>query len=470
MIARVARTVSLICALMAAWSDARAADDKAWSTAEYGVCIHVAVDSAANPGIVDASFVPRLEQHIRRNLYPYWKSEITSHSGGQQSILLRQLDQLDHLKAEFETGADKTIYLTVTATGGGIHLACREHDVLTDRWTPVVAREVRQELILPQCCFELVYDTFAPRATVQIAPDNDQRAVLAFQGAELLSDVNKSLLTAPLNVFQPYLVRTSRSGASAGRVIEVPWTYLVTEDADGSSWNAEVYAGTRRPFGARRRAGVDIVALELKPVASGTQLRFHAGHDQSQALAGYEVFEKAADADEFQPAGFTDGNGSVRIARGDFPVTLVALRAEAQPLAQVPVAAGAMQELNVPVSDDVARLRVQESLTTFCEQMVDVVARRNILMARARDQLQKGKQKQAKDLLGQIGDLPTRANMDRYLATLERDPASHSENPRVQVKIDRLFADSRKMMSTYLTTRELLELEAEINSSASASE
>jgi hypothetical protein len=60
--------------------------------------------------------------------------------------------------------------------------------------------------------------------------------------------------------------------------------------------------------------------------------------------------------------------------------------------------------------------------------------------------------------------------MDRYLATLERDPASHSENPRVQVKIDRLFADSRKMMSTYLTTRELLELEAEINSSASASE
>ena len=230
-----------------------------------------------------------------------------------------------------------------------------------------------------------------------------------------------------------------------------------------------VYSGTRRPFGARRRAGIDVVALEIKPVAEATRVRFHAVHDKSVGLAGYEVFEKAANGDEFQPAGFTDQDGSILVKRGDFPITLVTLRSDSQPLVQVPVAAGASREIQIPVSDDAARLLVQETLTTFKEQLVDIVARRNILMARARNQLHNGKTKEARELIAEIGDLPTRANLDRYLATLERDPASKSENQRVQAKIDRMFADSRKLMSTYLTTRELMELQSEVNNSQNAS-
>jgi hypothetical protein len=444
---------------------ARAADDKTWLNASYDVRLHVAIDSSAEPGLVTEKLVERLERLVHRNLYPHWRCAITSHSGHLRTALLQQLRRLEQVEADFETGTDKTIYLTITATPSGIDLACRERDTLTEQWSPVMVRRTRQELLLVQSSFELLCETFSPHALVQIDPQQDDHTQLALRGSALLPAANTGLFVKTRSVFQPFLVRTSRSGASVGKVMPVPWTYLVAEERQDLSWQAMVYSGSRRPFGVRRRAGIDIVGLELKPVAGSTLVRFHAGHDPEQALAGYEVFEKAANADEFLPTGFTGVNGGIVVERREFPVMLVALRTGTQPLVQVPVVPGANAELKISVSDDIARLRVQESLTTFREQMVDIVARRNILMTRARDQLTKGKQQEAKKLLEKIGDLPTRANMDRFLATLERDPASHSENPRVQAKIDRLFADSRKMMSTYLTTRELLELETKVNNS-----
>jgi hypothetical protein len=322
--------------------------------------------------------------------------------------------------------------------------------------------------LLPQSCLELLCDTFAPLALVRVSPADDGQAELSFQGSQLLDSANEGLLVRDSDVFQAFLVRTNRAGANVGKVLEVPWTYLVTDEVKDNGWSARVYSGTRRPFGARRRAGIDIVALGVKPVGETTQVRFHAGHDKSIGLAGYEVFTKSATAKEFQPVGVTDQHGTLFVTKGDYPITLVTLRSEAQLLAQVPVAPGAVAAVDIPIADDTARLLVQETLTTFREQLVDIIARRNILMARARDQLQKGKAEAARDMLDQIGDLPSRANLDRFLANLERNPANRSENPRVQAKIDRLFADSRKMMSDYLTTREVLELETEVNRGAAA--
>lgn len=444
----------------------RAADVKTWISESYRIHIHVAIDSSASPGALSSGAIAKLAEQVHRTLYPFWKTEFTVHSGVQRTILLRRLSQLEHDDSEFETGRDKTLFLTLIASPAGIRLSCRELDGLTRHWSPVMLRDVPQAVLLTQHCFELLCETFAPRALVQPDVQNENQAALVFRGSALLHPESHQLLIRAGEIFQPYLVRTNRAGSTVGKVLEVPWTYLLTTARQEEDWTAQVFSGTRRPFGARRRAGIDIVAVELKPTGGTTRVRFHAVHDDSISLAGYEVFTKAATDDRFEPAGFTDLDGSVVVRQHEYPIVFVTVRSDARPLVQVPVAPGAVAEVQVPVADDAARLLVQETLTTFKERMVDIVARRNILMARAREHLKNGKTREAKQLLAQIDDLPTRANLDRYLVTLERDPATQSKNPRVQHKIDRLFADSRKLMSTYLTTRELLELESEINRAA----
>jgi small-conductance mechanosensitive channel len=108
-------------------------------------------------------------------------------------------------------------------------------------------------------------------------------------------------------------------------------------------------------------------------------------------------------------------------------------------------------------------------LTTFKEQLIDVVARRNILIARTRDQLKKGKKQEARKLLDQLDELPNRSALSRQLDGVENNSENRSENPRVQAKIERMLADSRKLLGSFLSTREIIELEVEVNNSETTS-
>jgi hypothetical protein len=219
-----------------------------------------------------------------------------------------------------------------------------------------------------------------------------------------------------------------------------------------------------------RRAGIEIIALPLKQYLSSTRVRFHTSHQDTIGLSGYEVFTKQSNGKQFLPLGVTDDTGSVVVPRGESPITLLALRSESQLLAQVPIAVGTSKMIDIPIADDAARLSVQAELTSFKELLVDTVARRNILMARIRDQLAKGKQPEADKLFKQLDELPKRAAMNRQLDAIANNSAHRSENKRVQAKIDRLIADSRELLGSFLSNNELLELESEIRTSASTVE
>ena len=60
-----------------------------------------------------------------------------------------------------------------------------------------------------------------------------------------------------------------------------------------------------------------------------------------------------------------------------------------QLLAKLPVVPGAERRINVPLPDDEARLVAEARLAAVREDLIDVVARRNILMARTRQKIEK---------------------------------------------------------------------------------
>jgi hypothetical protein len=144
---------------------------------------------------------------------------------------------------------------------------------------------------------------------------------------------------------------------------------------------------------------------------------------------------------------------------------MLLLRSDGQLLAKVPVPAGAGPTWNIPIADNVSRLRAQAEAQVVREQLVDVVARRAIMMARIRAMLKQNRIDDAKALMTELDSLPSISVFGRNIENAaKRIPAS--DDPAVQRTIDKLFSSTRELLTKLLSARAIIELQGEINSAA----
>ena len=206
------------------------------------------------------------------------------------------------------------------------------------------------------------------------------------------------------------------------------------------------------------------MAIALRNPPAVTRVRFYARHDKSQGLSGYEVFRRTDDDAESELLGLTSSDGTVDVVPDDKGgVVTLFLRSDGNLLAKVPVPPGAKPLIEVPIADDTARLRAQAELTSLREKLIDVVARRAILMARIRDRIKAGEFDTARDLLATLEDLPGRAQFDQELTAVERKKKNESEDAQIQQRIDKMFAETRKLLGRFLSVRQVSEVRNELN-------
>ena len=461
----------IVLVLMVSAMPGRAADEKSWELATYRVQLHVVVDSSARPGALSAEQLSaELMQRIRTTIYPLWIVEVVLPQGRERTYQLHSL--IDFPDEEEKSGAskfDKQMFLTAQVSPVGILLSSREFDCYTGRWTPILKTIVRQEHMVSQQSLELLCRVFAPLAMVRVDPDDEEQVSLLFKGEDLPRQTTETLFVREGDLFQPLLVRLSRtSGAAPEMIANVPWTFLVAEKPGDAGWQCRVFTGTRRPFGMRRRGRVELMALGLKTPLTETMIRFHASHDESQGLRGYEVFEQDLTSGEYNLLGVTNYQGSIPIEKTGAPVRMLVLRSDNQLLAKVPIIPGATTETQIPIADDVARLLVKEEMEVLKERLIDVVARRNILMARVRAFLEQGQLDDAEALVAELNALPNRADFAQEIESLQALTQSrgnnqyHSENPRIQGKINKLLENTRALLGRFLGVREITQLENEV--------
>ncbi|WP_146450483.1 hypothetical protein [Bythopirellula polymerisocia] len=448
-----------------------ALDDKSWELAPYRVQLLVVVDSSARPGAITAEqFSADLKQRIRTTLYPLWSVELVLPQAADRT---RQLSGLGNLEDESEQSEtvrfDKRIYITAKVSPLGISLSSRELDIYTGRWTPVLNKLVRQDHMVTHASLELLCQVFAPLAMIHADPNDEEHVSLVFKGADLPRQTDEPLFVHRNDLFQPLLVRLSRtSGAAPETIVDVPWTYVVAEEPEDAGWLCRVYTGTRRPFGTRRRGRVELMAIALKAPLYETQVRFHASHDESQSLRGYEVFEQEPETGEYKLLGVTNYQGLIPVTRTDAPVRMLILRSDNQLLAKVPVVPGVRTLAEIPIADDMARLLVQEDLEALKEKLIDVVARRNIIMARVRAFLEQDNLDEAQKLLTELNALPNRGDFAQEIKSLQDLTGSgansqyHSDNPRIQAKIGKLLDNTGTLLGRFLGVREITQLENEV--------
>ena len=468
------RRAAFAFAALALWatSPAGADDDKFWALSAYDVHVAVVVDDAARPGTdLGESLVRYLTDRIDATINPLWQAEVelvapgdlAARSGGLAEI------EFEQLPAELRR-FDKLQTLVVRATSRGFEVKCREFDAYVRCWGGLQQQSVRQASFLHEYCFQLLLDVFAPIATITPRKDDPLAAELIFRGVDLPRRTEEDLFVEPGQILQPLLRRTNRAGELVGGgVPPIPWTYLTAVEPTDQGWVARIDSGLRRPFGGRRRGRVQTLAFTLRPANQSTNVRFYARHQPDEGLAGYEVYRRAPSDDESTLLGLTDANGTFTLPAERQGVVTLFLRSDGQLLAKAPVVPGAATLVEVPIADDPARLRAAAELTAIREQLIDLVAQRAILMARARAALDGGDVAAAQEFVNELGRLPSRSVFDQKIAAAERGiSANELEDAAVREKIEKMFADTRNLLGRFLDSRPVSQLQTEVTQAGRA--
>ena len=421
----------------------------AWEMLPYRIQLLTAVEP-------DASLPPRLEQELPADLAARlpavvggaWRLEAGVAPAELRHPILHSLGRLTaaELPAAAKKG-DKVILLGIAAKDNGYQVRARELDLVTGLWNTTVTRNVRQTGSLRQEALWCLVSAFAPMARIEKV--DDKIVTLKLRAAALVRrDAGLSLLQ-PGTVFRPVLVKSDARGTlQPGQVEAIPWTYLTPTEAKTSA----------SPFTARLETGLSgtvipdyhptrqRLALGISPSQDSTKVRLVA-QGTDAPLEGYEVVaqepEVAGKPGAIMSLGRSGLEGSVVVPKGASTVrTLLILHGE-EVLARLPLVPGLAEEITISLADDRPRLAVESVLSRIQDDLVDLVARREVLVSRIKAATTARNTAAADKLKDQLQKLPS---VDPLLAELgkEQGAADALDGP-VRQKMQARLTEIRKL-------------------------
>ncbi len=345
---------------------------------------------------------------------------------------------------------DKLFLLGIRDELTGLTIAVRELDCRTRLWQPVVTRHVSQPGRVADEAFAALVDAFVPFGRVESAKGKE--AVVRVRADGLITGEQSPARIAERDVLVPIIRRNDRLGEPLENGIQqAAWTFLTVSGRTGNQWQCLVSSGMTSPLGGRSSARTVRLALRAKPRLDATELAVRTQGDQPAPLAGYEVYSKAPEADDADLLGVTDWRGRIAVVRKPNPLQILYVRNGGQLLARLPVVAGLEPLVAVQVTDDAPRLFAEGYVKGLQNRAMDLVARRELYIARFRRHLQNKEYDQAKTLLETFRGLENRADLARQLD--QQAQRVKSSDRRVQAKIDQLFTDTRQLLLKFLDPR-----------------
>lgn len=451
-------------AVLASAAISLAADpSKFWDAKPYRINVIIAVDAPGQQSEQLASTLPAyLVRRADAAIGPLWQLSLTPATGELRHLLLDDIDSITTKQLpKSDPAPDKQILLVIRTTPWGYELTGREYDSYVDRWGGTLRASTPQSSALPEQLFALLQRVVTPLAQFHLDPSNDRQVILLPRGASLPHPTDDGLWATEGDIYLPVFRRTTRDGELVpGGIQVVPWTFLEIASVDPQQAVGHIESGSTRPFALRQRGRIEQVAIALRADSGETVVRLQSRTQKDKLLVGYEIFSQNTGEHDTRLVGASDQRGQVHVGPGTSAVQLLYIKSGGDLLARVPIVPGFAPAVDVPLPDDDLRMEAAARLSAMREDLVDLVARRNIVMARVRKELEDKNYQQARKLLEMLDELPTRA---QFTQNLEREQRLHrTKDPQVQRQIDQLFAGMQTVVGKFLDSQPIADLHEQL--------
>ncbi len=408
--------------------------DAVWQTRPYEVVIAIDTTASGLTPLQRERLAEEVVQRVRNRLPGFWRV---------------------HAAEDDATPIDKRFDVTVLASGSGYHITAYEHDETLASPGDEVTASAADAADLAERVFTAALATFRPIALLTRDPNDAGRVTLEYRAAERAPESGVGV-AAPGTLLLPYRRKLDREGQVLSSE-PIPWTYLIAQPApEEGEVAAKVISHTRRPFVARTGGRVEQLAMAA-PIdpSRRTRLRLHAHDNPATSLPGYEVNIAPPGESALRPLGLTGDDGTVLLPAGG-EVWMAHVRCGSIAVASIPVAAGIAEAVDVPLVDERSRLRAELEVTSLREELIDTVARRKILGERIRRLAEAESFDAAKELLSEFDALPGMSDFTRRLDSVQR--GAKAPHPMAKARLEKLFEQTRAVVSTSLDARESREL------------
>jgi hypothetical protein len=200
--------------------------------------------------------------------------------------------------------------------------------------------------------------------------------------------------------------------------------------------------------------------LVVRPHADGTNVELQARDQPTTKLAGYDVYQRLPGEKNTTWVGRSDWRGRLHIARDEHPLKIFYVKNGGRLLARLPMVVGAESQVTAELTDDSLRLEAEGFLRGLQEEFVDLVARRKVLAMRVQRRMEDGKLEEAEKLVDEMRQLETRQDLERRIR--ERQATFQTRDRAQQDQINRLFRDTRSLLSQHLDPAEIDHLRDEL--------
>ena len=324
------------------------------------------------------------------------------------------------------TAIDKNFALTIDRVGTAFRLSGVEWDRASQSITGVEVQTTFDRRILPNLAADLVFGLFRPLVSITNVDKN--QVEMRIRGGELLPP-DANLTPFATGDFVTSFTRHLGKNRELKRLQMIPWTQIRIDQADRSYLKGTIISAFVSPLGGTRRR-IEMLGLKIRPPQGQTRLQVIPRGKPDSPMAGYRVEvldrpETKEDKVTDRVTLRTDRNGFVDIpADPAKPLRYLIVYSGAAPLAKAPLIPGHARQLVLEAPDDAPRLNVEAETELLQSELIDVVARREVLMARARAASSKDNWELVTDMEKQVEALPT---LEQFQVRIEA-----LKNPAVQ--------------------------------------
>ena len=438
---------------------------EAWEYSPYRIHIWLATDHS--PRL--AGLLPQLEQTLRQQARVLAGStwQISSQSAPRplRMPILASADALTTEQVE-QFGKDlhdrdKLWIVGISADGSGYHVVARELDLATKVWSPLIERRCRLRELLAQQVFAAAAATFTPLARIEDV--QGLTAKCRVRAAGLVVDNFCPSLVRVNDVMTTVVRINDRNGQPRPDGIrEIEWTLLHVNQVDGAHAQCAVHSINRGYLGGRTSSRIHRYGMPVRRESTRTTVKLLSKTDPPQPLAGYEIYSKNPITEESTLVGHTDWRGAIEIKPLESaPLQVLYVRSGATLLARLPIVAGETPVATAQLLDDENRLHAEGLARSLQAALIDRVAERELLAARIRKLIKDSKLAEAEKLVDRYRTLPTLSDLRMRLDRARQEVAT--DNPRVQARIDQLFADVQAQLVKFVNPNQVDLLAAELS-------